>query len=449
MMLKNLVAITLIGSLMLGNANATAVSSDNVQDTESMNFADTYAEEIEEALALKRDESFLKQLESKGIFYHFQDDVRIDKVIANTVVQYTYNEYGKVIQEVSNGDTVEYTYQNGRGMLSCATYNGIKYSAVCDVDGNVIALENEDGITIAEYIYTNGIADIVVVNQLCQEDASVGGKNKVRWHSLYFDDETGYYYTGGRFMDSAKGSFVDTIPSDAYTPCFSMMQRDHISQMASDVTNWVDYLLYLSPNYGAPLDASTDWANDLSDVEVLARLIYAENPYKNKIDQRAITWTVLNRLYDDGFSDTLREIALAPNQFATSGQGSWDARNPAAGYEAWKDATWLACAICTTTKEEDCRGLFGKPNGITNQLFFYSLESFANVCKDSSNGIVYNGNVLKDVTVVGDEFNAISHLVNATTLDQIRNCTKDCKGKDIRPSLPSNEKFHNVFYNRK
>ena len=444
--MKSIIAFIMAVTLMFESGIMPAEKVANIEMEAEVSFADAFEAEIGEALSLKRESGFLEEMEERGVYYSFQNDMRVEKRVEDIVTQYNYNEYGKIVRETQGENIIEYVYQNEVGVLLSVTYNGIKYSAICDEDGSVIALNDVTGTTIVKYIYDKGIAEIETVNKFIEEDSFVGEKNKIRWNSLYFDDETSYYYSGGRFINSESGNFVDKIIG--YESDFSIMRRDRISRMAEEVTNWADVLLNGTPNYGASIAAGSNWADGLSDVEVLARLIYAENPYKNKIDQRAITWIVLNRYYGDGFQDTLREVALAKNQFATSNNGSYDARNPVSGYQPWSDATWLACAILTADSKEDCAGLFGRPNGITDQVFFLSLDGFCDRCTDSSQGIVYNGNTLKDVVVVGDEYNAISHLVGATTLDQVRKCTENCSGLTIRPTLPNKEKFHNIFYNR-
>ncbi len=190
----------------------------------------------------------------------------------------------------------------------------------------------------------------------------------------------------------------------------------------------------------------------LKDI-LIARLIFGENS-SNRQDQKAIMWVLLNRKYYNGYS-TLRDVATAKNQFSTiwdtgsrlarrQGQEQYDAIMN----HAWEFATWLACAICTTTNEAQCAALINKPQGITTQTNFRSLTGFTDYCYNFENGnyIVmktsYGHIKIKDVVIVGDLCNASdyilsSHLVNATSVEEI----------DSYAGCGYTKAVHNIFFN--
>lgn len=285
----------------------------------------------------------------------------------------------------------------------------------------------------------------------------IGEVNKIRLYSFYYDDETGYYYTYGRFYNAGTGTFVDKLSGDSMTAvnCNVAQKRNTVANLGNQVTQWADYLLNGNAQYGAPIPSGSNWYSSLSDVEVLARLIYGENPY-NRQDQKAVMWVLLNRYYAGYYASALRGIATAPGQFSSICDGSKDTRIPDISSSAWKYATWLACAICTTTVESECISLVNKPEGITNQKNFRALTGFINRCRNSENGYIimatsYGNSKIMDVVIVGDLYKENyeegeteevekfwkSHVVNATQVEHLT-INSDCK---------LSIGYHNIFFN--
>lgn len=349
-----------------------------------------------------------------------------------------------------------------RNFLDTVTYHNVVYYAETDVNGTVTKLFNEKGDCVAEYFYNNGIPTVVSEGNGGAYDLLIGEVNKVRLYSFYFDDETGYYYSYGRFYNAEQDVFVDKLSgsSIALMDCNVSWKRDTISDLGNYITNLANYYLNSNPSYGKPINEVAGWYEELSDIEILARLIYGENPF-NRQDQKAVMWVLLNRYYVGYYGETLRNIATADSQFSTiSGKGSYDARNPQIDTEAWKWATWLACAIHTTTVENECNALVNKPEGIANQKNFRALTGFIGKCEDSEEGIIYvykSGarSKLIDVVIVGDwyenEWNRdkASHVKNAVKIEELEVSSANfanCIGDDYSWNF-AKEAFHNVFFN--
>ncbi len=58
------------------------------------------------------------------------------------------------------------------------------------------------------------------------------------------------------------------------------------------------------------------WEPDPAEVDALARTIYGEARGCTEIQQRAVAWTVFNRIDDDRFPGSLIEVVTQPQQFA-------------------------------------------------------------------------------------------------------------------------------------
>ncbi len=208
-----------------------------------------------------------------------------------------------------------------------------------------------------------------------------------------------------------------------------LLSYDPIYQMNQSITTWANSLCR-SSKYGLPMESKTNWYTGLSDVEILARLIYAENA-SNQIDQIAITWVLLNRYHNANYPNTFRGVATQKSQFSTiSGTGSSLARNPGSYPTTWYHATWLACALLSTNNKSNCQELFGKPQGIAGQHYFRGISSFVNNIANSTSGancILFGTKKsrLKNVVIVNKDNINKSLVVNATRIKQI----KDIKAK--------------------
>lgn len=63
------------------------------------------------------------------------------------------------------------------------------------------------------------------------------------------------------------------------------------------------------------LEPVTPWEPDSADVNALARTLYGECRGCSELQQRAVAWTIFNRVDDPRFPDTVIEVITQPSQF--------------------------------------------------------------------------------------------------------------------------------------
>lgn len=97
--------------------------------------------------------------------------------------------------------------------------------------------------------------------------------------------------------------------------------------------------------------------------------------------------------------------------------------------EGWIHATWLACALLTTSSESDYVSLFGKPQGINSQLYFTGSNYFYNNCQMKNGQLQYhNGNNwvnAYDVVIVGSTLSSSNLIVNKTNVNSHKSSSKN------------------------
>lgn len=64
------------------------------------------------------------------------------------------------------------------------------------------------------------------------------------------------------------------------------------------------------------LEPVTPWEPDPADVDALARTLYGECRGCSEIQQRAVAWTIFNRVDSSDFPNSLIEVVSQPYQFA-------------------------------------------------------------------------------------------------------------------------------------
>lgn len=66
---------------------------------------------------------------------------------------------------------------------------------------------------------------------------------------------------------------------------------------------------------GLSLEPVTPWEPDPADVDALAKTLYGECRGCSELQQRAVAWTIFNRVDSEQFPDTVIEVITQPAQF--------------------------------------------------------------------------------------------------------------------------------------
>lgn len=360
------------------------------------------------------------------------NDNRISKCINSNCITYQYNSEGLLIEENRNGAIIQYCYEFlldsfgvPNAVLTSFVYEGTTYYFSVDDDGTVVAILNDNGTEIVRYIYEYGVVKQVLSLSnvgdwvdATNDELNIGKINRIRYLGYYFDEETKWYYCG-RYYDSTNNRFIDgQTENDTFDYCnFPRVLRTVPSDLHQQIYS-LAYQCYNDPNFGAPIAAGSGWYTALSNVEILARLIYGEQTkYTN--EQRAVAWVVVNRVYssDPFFPDTLRGVMTQSSQFSTiSGSGSNQARQPATSSDGWTNAISVA-SIVVVCLEYYANGnsyldeTLPRPNGISNQVAMLGMTGSYGFLTRATNGqncILIDGRPVTQVTVVDCATNCTS-----------------------------------------
>ena len=125
--------------------------------------------------------------------------------IGKNNISYVYDSNGRLLKQ-SNG--LEF-YYDVNGVIGIK-YGGITYLCRKDLQGNIVALIDNNGNTVVEYKYDAwGNHKVVDANgNEITSSTHIGNLNPFRYRGYYYDVETGLYFLKSRYYDPEVGRFI-------------------------------------------------------------------------------------------------------------------------------------------------------------------------------------------------------------------------------------------------
>ena len=129
--------------------------------------------------------------------------IRTSKTVGDVTHTYTLDGT-KILRETWDGNTLIPLYDNEDGVCGIL-YNNIPYYFIKNLQGDIIAIANRNGKTVAEYSYDAwGVPTI-----LSDSTGVIANINPFRYRGYYYDTEIGMYYLQSRYYDAGVGRFVN------------------------------------------------------------------------------------------------------------------------------------------------------------------------------------------------------------------------------------------------
>ena len=144
----------------------------------------------------------LKSFDGNTYTYN-ANGIRTSKTINGVKHEYTLDGT-KILRETWGSNTLIPLYDNEDGVCGII-YNNIPYYFIKNLQGDIIAIANKNGKTVAEYSYDAwGVPTI-----LSDNTGVIANVNPYRYRGYYFDVEIGLYYLQSRYYDAGVGRFVN------------------------------------------------------------------------------------------------------------------------------------------------------------------------------------------------------------------------------------------------
>lgn len=162
----------------------------------------------------------LKRMSAEGTTLTFQYDhngLRTQKVVEQSWYPEITNYYlhGKLLthmtvdyydwDEVEHIDKLHFFY-DAQSRPAKVSYNGVLYTYIHNLQGDVVGLLDNSGTLVVEYQYDAWGKTISTTGSLAE---TLGKRNPFRYRGYVYDEETGLYYLRSRYYNPAVGRFVN------------------------------------------------------------------------------------------------------------------------------------------------------------------------------------------------------------------------------------------------
>lgn len=166
----------------------------------------------------------LLSIDNNSHFKYNKQNVRTCKTIGDETTKFRLN--GNKIASQNNGDMLIFIYNNNEVCGFSYKTNNSSHDFVYkkNFNGDIVGIYDSNNELICKYVYdafgnhkvliknNNDYLDISITipNQTNSYFSFIANINPYRFHSLYFDIETGLYYANGKYYDSELGKFLNT-----------------------------------------------------------------------------------------------------------------------------------------------------------------------------------------------------------------------------------------------
>ena len=137
-----------------------------------------------------------------NIYGYNANGIRIFKTVYNIRHEFTLDG-AKILKETWENNVLTPLYDNADDVCGII-YNGTPYFFIKNLQGDVIAITDDNGETVAKYSY-----DAWGVCSILQDTNGIANINPYRYRSYYYDAETGMYYLQSRYYNPNVGRFVN------------------------------------------------------------------------------------------------------------------------------------------------------------------------------------------------------------------------------------------------
>ena len=146
------------------------------------------------------------------------DDLRTEKKNNKTGEVTAYQMTDGVIAAQTTKDSagkvknkMVFTYDSNDSIIAMR-YNGTQYFYQKNGQDDIIGIVDDKGKVVVQYSYDSWgkLLDIT-------GDTALGNANPFRYRSYYYDNETGFYYLGGRYYDAEVGRFINADTTELLT----------------------------------------------------------------------------------------------------------------------------------------------------------------------------------------------------------------------------------------
>ena len=149
----------------------------------------------------------LQKMQKSGVtaeFVYNADGLRVQKTVNGVATKYTL--HGKNVVHMTSGADELHFFYDAQNRPAVVVYNGTAYAYVKSLQGDILAILDENGNTVVSYGYDAWGAPLWCTGELAE---TLGKVQPFRYRGYVFDEETGLYYLRSRYYNPQCGRFVN------------------------------------------------------------------------------------------------------------------------------------------------------------------------------------------------------------------------------------------------
>ena len=150
----------------------------------------------------------LQKMQKSGVtaeFVYNADGLRVQKTVNGVATKYTL--HGKnVVHMTSDADELHFFY-DAQNRPAVVVYNGTAYAYVKSLQGDIVAILDENGNTVVSYGYDAWGSPLWCTGELAE---TLGMVQPFRYRGYVYDEETGLYYLRSRYYNAERCRFVNS-----------------------------------------------------------------------------------------------------------------------------------------------------------------------------------------------------------------------------------------------
>ena len=149
----------------------------------------------------------LQKMQKAGMtaeFVYNADGLRVQKTVNGVATKYTL--HGKNVVHMTSGADELHFFYDAQNRPAVVVYNGVPYAYVKSLQGDIVAILDENGNAVVSYGYDAWGAPLWCTGELAE---TLGKVQPFRYRGYVFDEETGLYYLRSRCYNPQWGRFVN------------------------------------------------------------------------------------------------------------------------------------------------------------------------------------------------------------------------------------------------
>ena len=168
----------------------------------------------------------LQKMQKAGVtaeFVYNADGLRVQKMVNGVATKYTL--HGKNIVHMTSGADELHFFYDAQNRPAVVVYNGTAYAYVKSLQGDILAILDENGNTVVSYGYDAWGAPLWCIGELAE---TLGKVQPFRYRGYALDEETELYYNQSRFYNPSIARFITADTTGVLTASLKSLTEKNL-----------------------------------------------------------------------------------------------------------------------------------------------------------------------------------------------------------------------------